>query len=94
MTYFKNHQWQVTRDGIESIDSDPYYVDIERLIDMRKHGNGFIYDLPSHMAEKQWVDLEAFIEAWLEAISTHARRLSVPFDEKLLADSLHNARGQ
>jgi len=41
----------------------------------RQIAAGNLYDCPSHMAEKTWVDIEAFIEVFLKALEPACGRL-------------------
>jgi len=74
---FRNNQWAITTYGIECLDgSCP--IDRARLSETRLGSD--LYDLPLHMAEKSWVDLKAFLEAFRWALSYHR----VGFDEAAL----------
>jgi hypothetical protein len=89
--WFENHQWSVTDYGVESVrPAAPYYhFNKERLLET---GNlaGEMYDWPVHMAEKTWVDIEAFIEAFEKALDLHGYRAKV--DQAMLTKSLARAR--
>ncbi len=72
---FENHQWKVTDYGVESVKPAPtYHFYAERLLEERGAGDGEYYDWPAHMAEKSWVDIRAFNEAFAKAIELHAGR--------------------
>jgi hypothetical protein len=65
VAYYQNHQWKVTELGIESLSPDfDYEVEAERLLEVAERNGETLYDLPVHMAEKCWVDIEAFIAAF------------------------------
>jgi hypothetical protein len=69
----KNHQWEVTQFGIESVRPAPEYPILKsRLTETTERGRATYYDWPIHLADKSWVDIEAFLEAFADALSTHA----------------------
>jgi hypothetical protein len=67
--WFQNHQWLVTDYGVESVrPATPYYhFNKERLLETGNRG-GEMYGWPVHLAEKTWVDIEAFIEVFQKAL--------------------------
>jgi hypothetical protein len=72
--------------------SAPYYhFNAERLLEMQGAGEEELYDWPIHMAEKTWVDIEAFIEAFKEGLRLHAAKLGRA-DAKILEASFAKAR--
>jgi hypothetical protein len=87
---YKNQQWAVTDYGVESLRSEPYYhFDKTRLLESTDYGSGeTYYDWPIHMAEKTWVDIEAFIDVFLKAIEIHAAKA----DKATLQKSIERAR--
>ena len=67
--YFQNEQWKVTRTGIDCrtfyyTNGAPYHLLIDAL--GKRH-----HSILQHMAEKLWVDLPLFIEAFREALKVH-----------------------
>ena len=58
-------EWAVTAYGIEARNGR-YAIDKTYLAE--QHGS---WSWPMHMAEKEWPDLEDFIEAWLIALKMH-----------------------
>jgi len=90
---FENLQWQVTDYGMESVRKNaPYYhFNAERLLEMEGAGTGKLYDWPLHMAEKTWVDIEAFIDAFKQAVRIHASKLG-KVDSAVLERSFAKAR--
>jgi hypothetical protein len=93
MAHFKNHQWAVTDYGVESLKPAPdYHFTAQRLTEQTDRGNGPVYDWPPHMAEKTWVDTEAFIEAFTNALEIHAGKYDPPLDEAMLRASIAEAR--
>ncbi|MCK1494447.1 hypothetical protein IVB14_29575 [Bradyrhizobium sp. 180] len=90
---FQNHQWSVTDYGVEAVKPAPYYhFDKTRLLEATDHGSGTMYDWPVHMAEKTWVDIEAFIEVFVKALDLHAGSYGGTVDKGMLAKSLATAR--
>ena len=47
---------------------------------------------PVHLAEKSWVDIEAFIEVFIKAIEIHKGKYTGEVDPKMLAASIEEAR--
>ena len=89
---FKNAQWAVTDYGIETVKPEASYeIDAGRLTEMSERSNGTFYDWPVHMAEKEWVDIEAFNEAFAEALEEHEGRYSPEVDLALLAATFTEA---
>lgn len=89
----RNAQWQVTTGGIEAI-GEEYFIDADRLSEVAPRGPGGadILDWPIHMAEKPWVDLELFIEAYVAALNEHEGRYRPDVSPQMLDDSLRAAR--
>lgn len=94
VVWFSNNQWSVTDYGVESVrPAAPYYhFDKSRLLESTDHGFGEMYDWPVHMAEKIWVDIEAFIEVFVKALEMHAGSYRGKVDETMLSKSLARAR--
>lgn len=90
--YFRNKQWAVTGYGVESVPPAPdYHFGVSRIGELAHSNNGTFY-WPVHMAEKTWVDIEAFIQAFTESLRIHAGKFSPAIDPTLLAASLAEAR--
>jgi hypothetical protein len=90
---FQNRQWAVTDYGVESVKPAPSYnFTAERLVETADYGAGDLYSWLVHMAEKTWVDIEAFIEAFTKALELHANKYSPRVDPDLLLKSLTQAR--
>jgi hypothetical protein len=90
---FQNHQWAVTDHGVESVKPAPtYHFNAERLLETNGAGLGQLYDWPIHMAEKTWVDTEAFIDAFLQALKLHAGRYEGKADPSKLSATIDKAR--
>jgi hypothetical protein len=85
---FVNSQWRVTSYGVETVRGESlYHFPANRLTELR----GDLYDWPLHMAEKNWVDLGAFIEAFTEALHRHAGRYKPALDLRRLKASINAA---
>jgi hypothetical protein len=82
---FANRQWRVTDYGIESVHppAPDYFVEKSRLSEL---------DWPEHMAEKTWVDIEAFIEAYEKALELHKGQYSGTITPEKLTASIKEAR--
>jgi hypothetical protein len=90
---FENHQWQVTDYGVESVKPAPgYHFEARRLLENESAGQGELYDWPVQMAEKNWVDIEAFIEAFVKALDLHAGSCKGKVDQAILRESIAQAR--
>ena len=95
MALFHNKQWEVTEYGLESCEPKvPYKYAIEaaRLGKKTTRGNQTLYEWPVQLTEKSWVDIEAFIEAFKEALKLHAGKYGAPVDENILRESIEYAR--
>lgn len=90
--WFKNHQWSVTDYGVEAVKPAPYYhFDKSRLLETGNRGDESYYDWPLQLAEKTWVDIEAFLEAFVKALELHAGSFLGKVDEEKLSKSLARA---
>ena len=86
---YENNQWRVTASGMESVKPAPTYeLSANRLLEER---DGY-YNWPVHMAEKTWVDIEAFIEAFIKALELHAGKFDGAVDSTKLTASIDKAR--
>jgi hypothetical protein len=93
MALFKNRQWAVMTSGIESVVPAPaYYIAASRLVEQGGAGRGTLYDWPVHMAEKTWVDTEAFMEAFTKALEWHAGNYQPAVNASILNASIAEAR--
>lgn len=71
---FINGQWAVIDYGMTTVRPGApyeYNIDAPRLLTRSNGYPGGIYDWPYHMAEKTWIDIEAFIAAYQKAIDHH-----------------------
>jgi hypothetical protein len=90
---YQNHQWAVTEDGIESIKPGTTYpIEAHRLLERHGVGGDKFYDWPVHMAQKTWVDIEAFIDAFSRALRLHAGKYKGDADPDTLRASISEAR--
>jgi hypothetical protein len=90
---FENHQWQVTDYGVESAKPAPtYHFEARRVLETGSAGREELYDWPVHMAEKTWVDIEAFIEPFVKATEIHAGKYKGRVDAAMLKASIAEAR--
>jgi hypothetical protein len=92
---FANHQWAVTRSGIDSVDPEQFYaIPANELATTTLRGGEPFYEWPLHMAEKPWVDIEAFIDAFEHALDIHRGSYAAKIDRGVLGRSLSKAREQ
>ncbi len=86
-------QWTLTEDALESNKDEntpEYIIPTERLLETTQREDGTYYDWPLHMAEKTWVQLDDFLEAFSEAVKKYD--LPDMLDENMLARSFQRAR--
>ena len=101
---FKNSQWSVTDFGLEANRgatlpnikgaTPTYEIAAKRLLESTTRGAAIFYDWPVHMAEKTWVDIEVFIEAFDAALKAHASQYKGNVDPEILRTSYLLARRQ
>ncbi len=99
---FKNWQWAVTDYGLEAIggatsptirgETPTYEFSTKRLAETTERRDETFYDWPVHMAEKTWVDVEAFNKAFEQAIEFHKGRYSPAVDRKIIEASFKEAK--
>ena len=96
MIHFSNSQWNVTDYGIEAKPPGSVYeIDGKRLLEITDRGRaGTFYDWPVHMAEKEWVDLSAFNEAFVMALTIHGAKLDGKVDAAMLHASIMHAHDE
>ena len=95
---FANRQWAVTPDAIVEHHAPKYYGDCRYHVLRKDCPDGWLterpagaYSLLDHMAEKEWVDLDAFIEAWLIALKFWDVSVD-PMKIAVAVDRAHKAR--
>jgi hypothetical protein len=92
MPIFQNAQWIVEDDGMGPVKSlPPYDIAIERVFELTERGAQKFYDWPVHMADKMWVDVGLFNEAFDRAIRHYSRVSGEPIDEEMLRASYAEA---
>lgn len=75
--YYRNKQWAVTGYGIECL-TQRYEIDARALGDS---WNKKLPDWPSHMREKSWVQMEAFLPAFIIALTVHCGKFKPQFQK-------------
>jgi hypothetical protein len=90
---YKNDQWKVEEDGLRSIGLHAdNFVEIGQLGQLEARGKRQYYIWPLHMAEKTWVDVEAFLDAFGKALEIHRAEIDPPINLELLSESSAEAR--
>lgn len=85
---YQNSQWAVTEYGLETVAPEARYeIEASRLTETTKRGDDTFYEWPVHLAEKEWVDLGAFIQAFEKALELHKDRYSLNLDTEMLEAS-------
>jgi hypothetical protein len=85
---FKNAHWEISNDWIASTSSLPTYeFSIDRVFKEIRRKGKTLYDWPILMAEKIWVDVGLFNEAFEKAIRHHSQVTGTPIDESMLEES-------
>jgi hypothetical protein len=78
---FENAQWKVTTWGLEC-KTHRYEIEGKRLLALGIGNRSDVYDLVVHVAEKEWVELLLFFEAFDQATSLYRGTLLPEFDRK------------
>jgi hypothetical protein len=92
---FRNEQWQVTKHALASRRCDApcrYEIDPERLLATGSYDGRELYDWPVYVAQKPWVKVELFFEAFKAALDAHEGQYDGEVDPALLQTSLDEAR--
>lgn len=95
MVLYQNHQWAVHDWGLQSVKPGApfeYNIDASRLLERRGAGDGKLYDWPLQLAEKTWIDIELFIEAYSNALKLLADKYTGTPDSNLLQETFAAAR--
>lgn len=102
MPEFQNAQWILDGEVLDSRqgavtpnmrgETPPYEIERKRLFEKTEGAGTAYYDWPVHMANKAWVDIELFLEAFEAAIKSETARSGIAIDEQMLAKSFQYAR--
>lgn len=88
---FENDQWQFDEQYVTAPNrpsGGEYWFDVSRLLEPTTRDGVDYYDWPLHLAEKTWVDIELFIECFLEAL----KHFKLEHDEEILNRTIMLAR--
>lgn len=89
MELFRNSQWAVTKSALKTVKPEvPYEIDISRLTETTNRSGTTYYDWPLHLAEKEWVQMAAFIEAFKKALDVHRGKYQPALDREMLDRSI------
>ena len=89
MAYFENRQWAVTDWGLEAaLGATEYLIPADRLLSKDGIGGGTYYDGPLHMGVKTWIGIDAFNEAFKQALQYHRGKYRGEVDQAMLRESL------
>ncbi len=75
--------------GLECVNGR-YDIEASRLTEATIDAT--IYDWPFHMAEKEWLDYPAFVEAFAKALTIHNRKCGAANPERLAQAVLIGAK--
>jgi hypothetical protein len=91
---FKNSQWAVTKYGLETRRPEATYgIKASELALTTDRSGVTFYEWPVHMAEKSpWINITAFIEAFIQALEFHKSRHRSRIDNEMLQASIVKAR--
>ena len=90
--HYSNHQWTVDESGLTSTPPGApyeYFIEASRLIEREVSGDQF-YRWPKQLGKKNWIDMNAFVEAYRKAITLHAAKFVEPIDPVLLELSIED----
>jgi hypothetical protein len=87
---YQNSQWSVTKSGIEARRPESYFIEADRL-DETTDRDQVYYDWPVHLAEKDWVNLNLFGDAFLKAAEMLKTKYVGPFDRGMFDRSMKYA---
>lgn len=95
MPVFKNRQWAVTDYGMATVSPAPeYHIEAKRLLETGGVGYDGMYDWPLHLAEKACVDIEAFLQAFAQAIEIHKGKYKGEVHLNVLSTTIAEARAR
>lgn len=81
-------QWVFDADGLEAPDQ-AYFIARERIDRLRPELG--LYDLPLHIAEKNWCRMDHFMVVFFEAIQALANERGQALDMRMLARTFREA---
>lgn len=88
MIHFENEQWKVDDEAVEAKGAHKYYwFALDRTQEMTTRNGRELYDWPVHMAEKLWVDLSLFNQAFEFALRKFAAESATQVNEDMLVAS-------
>jgi len=88
-----NKQWAVSNSGLETIKpAVRYEIKASRLTETTERADETFYAWPLRMAEKQWINMDAFAEAFSQALELHKGRYTPEYNRVMLRASLAEAR--
>lgn len=87
------NQWKVTEDGLEATgQSFEYLIEWVKISRLTERNGIQYYEWPLHMAEKSWVEIEAFIAAFEKALEDYEDKEGAPINQTALLNSFSKAR--
>lgn len=93
MTIYQNQQWAVNGDGLATVPPRyEYFIDGNRLLETREHQQKTLYFWPLQLAEKTWIDIDAFEIAFLWALLANRGKYKGDVDVERLKESFVVAR--
>lgn len=93
MEIFRNSEWSVSPDGIEGIAAERgYFIEMDRIDRTTERMGISYYDWLVHIAEKERVSIEPFLEAFVAALRYYCSLTGATVDQVMLSRSLNFAR--
>jgi hypothetical protein len=86
-----NPGWTITKDGDLVADegaASEYLIDRARLLETTDRAGETTYDWPVHMAEKTWVNVEIFLDAFERALKQNG----MAYDDEMMRRTIRAAR--
>ncbi len=90
--HYQGSQWAVNQELFWALPPERYDFQTRRIGEIEDWGSGPIYTFPVHMAEKEWVDIEDFIEVFQAAWSLYGALLPAPLDKEVMERTVRQAR--
>lgn len=84
MHIFRNAQWIVTHEGIEAPAEGGYWIGMDRIGHTTERQGSEYYDWPLHLAEKNWVAIPLFLDAFVYALDFRTKANGHSIDWKML----------